>query len=350
MEPWLSQIIDNPRYRASALRETIHNLPTMYNMLGRMGLFSQKGIDTTYVEIERMSGQLNILPVTERGGPSTRARSNTRDKIIVPTYYMSHGDALKASDLQNLPMFGAQDFFERFDEKLFEKLALIKRKYAQTMEFWRWNALNGSVVDADGETELYNVYTLMGETQPDFDLKLGTTTDDGVLDLGYEIRRYMETNAQGEPIGDIVVFCHSVLFDKIRKHPIIREIYKHQAMDRVRPNPNVDDVFMGFRHGNTVFVEHNGRATYVDPNTGAETVHDFLTSGEGLAVPLGTMDVFKEYFAPGERMDAVNQPGRQIYVDMKEMDWGRGIEIETESAPLTLVKKPRLVGRVYTSN
>ncbi len=345
----LQQIIDNPRYTINALSETIENIPNLYLMLGQMGLFSQKNIDTTFVPIERRNGQLNILPTTQRGGPSTRARSDSRDKILLDTFYIGHGDDLRASDLQNLPMFGTSDFFERFDDKLLEKLSNIKMKHAQTREWWRWGALNGQILDADGSTVLLDLYDKLGGTRPEFDLKLDVTSSDGVLQFGKDIRRHMEREAKGEPVRGVLALLSSDLMDKVTTHPTIVDLYKRQGHLTVRPNPTIDDVYTGFVHGGVTYIEHNGTATYVDPETKQETVHDFIAPGEGIAVPLGTNDVFKEYFAPAERMDAVNLPGRPIYIDMKEMDWGRGIEIESESAPLTLVKKPLLVSSIVTS-
>lgn len=343
----MSRILENPRYSVRELSDAIINTPNRYQLLGKLGIFPDKGIRTTYVEIERKNGVLNVLPVTQRGGPATKGRRNTRDKVIVGTQYISHEDQVLADDLQNLPAFGTESFFESFDEVVNEKLEGLYAKYEQTFEYWKWGALRGDVLDADGVSVLYNSYDLMGETQPDFDFKFGTTTEDGALKAAKEVRRYLEKNLKGETMRGMVVIASPEFFDELTQHPSLAKVYENQ---QARPNPLLDDLHDGFMHGGVLYVEHNGTASYVDPDTGVETEHRFIPEGEAIAIPMGTQQVFKSYFAPGTMLDNVNMPGQSVYVSPKLLDHNRGIEMFSESAPLFLVQKPRLVLRCFTSN
>jgi len=343
----LARVIENPRYSVRGLSDAIMNVPNEYDLLARMGLFPERGIRTTFVEIERKDGVLNILPQGLRGGPATKARSTSRDKVIVKTGYIPHENRVMADDLQNLPAFGTEDFFEQFDEVVMEKMEETAAKFRQTFEYYRWGALRGNVYDADGASVLYNSYDLMGETQSSFDFKFGTTTADGPLAAAKAMRRHLEKSLRGETMTGMLVLASAEFMDKLTTHPHMAKTYENQ---QGRPNPLLDDLWDGFVHGGVMYVEHNGVASYVDPETGAETEHRFIPEGEAIAVPLGTRQTFKSYFAPGTAIDTVNMPGQAMYVSPKLLDHNRGIELAYESAPLFLVQKPRLVLRGYSSN
>lgn len=343
----VSQIIADPRYSVRNLSDAILNVPNEYDLLARMGLFPEKGIRTTYVEIERKDGVLNILPQTTRGGPASKSRTSTRNKRIIGTGYISHENQVLADDLQNLPAFGTDGFFEQFDAVVLEKMEEIAAKFRQTFEYSRWGALRGDVYDADGATVLYNCYDLMNEQQADFDYKFGTTSEDGPLKASKAVRRYLEKNLRGEPMSGMLVLASAEFMDGVTEHPAVKEVYKYQ---QGRPNPLLDDQWNGFVHGGVLYIEHNGIASYVNPDTGAETEHRFIPEGEAIAVPLGTRQTFRSYYSPGTMLDSVNGEGQAMYVSPKALDHNRGIELFYESAPLFLVQKPRLVMRCHSSN
>ncbi|MGE3064118.1 MAG: major capsid protein [Hyphomicrobiaceae bacterium] len=339
--------LSDPRYSVRNLSDAIINIPNEYSLLTQMGLFPDVGIRTTYVEIEIKNGELNIIPTSQRGAPAPQMRHGGRSLRALRTLFMQLDDYLRPSDLQNLPAFGTPQFFESFDMLLAERSQQIQAYYRQTHEYMKWGALRGNVYDADGTTVLYNCYTEMGESQQSIDFKFGTTAENGPLKATTAGRRYMETNALGEPISGIVWLCSATFIDKVIHHPYYKTYYDNQQL---RPHPFFDDVAAsGFHVGGNFFMEHNGTATY-KADDGTTVTHSFIPANEAIGIPLGTRQVFRSYFAPGEMMDTVNLPGQAMYVSMKELDHGRGIEIHTESAPLFLVQKPRLVLRGYSSN
>lgn len=335
----------DPRYSVRNLSDAILKIPNLYSFLTDMGLFPERGISTTYVEIEAKAGQLNIIPTSQRGAPAPYKTKTTRNLRVLKTLFLQLNDKLVPSDLQNLPAFGMPGFFEAFDALLAERFNDIQRYYRQTHEYYKWGALRGDVLDADGSTVLYNCYTEMGESQSDFDFLFGTTTANGPLNAVKAGRRHMERNLLGEPMTGTLWLCSAEFWDDVTQHPYMMKYYENQIG---RPNPYVDDLPV-FQVGNDIFVEHNGIASYLGDD-GTSTTHRFIPANEAIGIPLGTQQVFRSYFAPGEMMSTVNMPGQAIYVSTKELDHGAGIEIHTESAPLFVVQKPRLVVRGYSSN
>lgn len=335
----------DPRYSVRNLSDAIIKIPNLYSLLTQMGLFPEVGISTTYVEIEAKAGTLNIIPTSQRGAPAPYLRRDTRNLRIMKTLFQQLNDKLVPSDLQNLPAFGAPQFFDSFDNLLGERLFKLQMQYRQTHEFMRWGALRGDVYDADGTTVLYNCYTEMGENQASFDFKFGTTTANGPLDAAKAVRRHHERNLLGEPMTQTLFLCSAEFMDNLTNHPFMGEFYKRQ---QDRPNPFVDDLPV-FQVGQHLFIEHNGIASYVAED-GTTTTHRFIPQNEAIGIPMGTIQTFRSYFAPGEMMSTVNMPGQAMYVSTHELPHGAGIEIHTESAPLFVVQKPRLVTRAYSSN
>lgn len=340
----------DPRYSVRNVSDAIMKTPNEYNLLAQLGLFPESGIRTTYVEVEAKEGFLNLIPTSQRGGPAPEKKRSTRSTRVLKTQFLQQNDTIRASDLQNLPAFGAlgsDAFFEQFDGVLAERFDELQRGYRQTHEFWRWGALDGEVLDADG-TVLYNCYTEMGETQASIDFKFGTTSSDTVMAATKECRRYMEKNLLGETMTRMLYLCSSEFFDKATTHPAFAKFYENNVQGR--PNPFLDDLGVTyFQHGTATFIEHNGEATYLQAD-GTTATRRFIAANEAIIVPLGTRGVFRSYFAPGEMLDTVNMPGQAMYASLKELDHGAGVEIHTESAPLFLVQKPRLVLRGYSSN
>jgi len=338
----------DPRYSVRSLSDAIVNIPNEYSLLASMGLFPEVGIRTTYVEVEIKNHSLNIIPTSTRSSPAPHLGHSKRELRMLKTIFMQLDDSLRPSDLQNVRAFGTDDVFAAFDELLAERFELIQATYRQTHEYMRWGALKGNVYDADGTTVLYNCYTEMGEEKSSYDFKFATTTLNGPLDATVKARRDMQKSGMGEPINQIVWLCSPAFMDKTINHPYYKTFYDNQ---QGRPHPFFEDTAAnGFVVAGQIFIEHSGEASYVDPADGAVSTHSFISSGEAIGVPLGTRQTFRSYFSPGEMMDTVNMPGQSMYASVKELDHGRGIEIHTESAPLFLVQKPRLVLRGYSSN
>lgn len=342
--------LNNERYAVRNLSAALVETPNEYSALTDMGLFPEVGIATTYVEIEIKKGSLSIIPTSRRGGPAPHLNRDRSKLRLLPTLFMQLNDTIRPSDLQNIRAFGTNDQFESFDGLLADRLDRIQRYYRMSHEYFRWGALAGDVLDADGSTVLYNNYAEMGESQASFDFKFGTISENGPLTARKTHRRYLERERRGEPMGGTVWFCTSEFMDNVTQHPAHVKMYEQQQATpgRLAEHPLFEDHEM-FMTGNTLFIEHNGYATYTKED-GTSEERQFIPEGEAIGVPLGTAETFRSYFAPGEMMDAVNAPGLSMYVSLKELDHGAGIEVHTQSAPYFAVQKPRLVVRGHSSN
>lgn len=338
--------IKDPRFGIGPLSEAIINYPNEYGLLNSMGLFSGVSISETTVKIDIKNKQINIIPTTPRGAPAPRDTSDTRSMKVLPTFRHALGFSLLADEFQNVRKFGTDGESEVFDERLMEKLEDNAAKHRQTREFLRWGALKGNVYDADGTTVLYNVYDEMGETQVSIDFKLGSALGtDGIQDGTDALLDHLETNSNGEPINGVAKICSPGYWTKLMKNADFKEAFKH--FDGA-PNPNRNNLRGGFFFKGVYYFRHNGSATFLAAD-GTKTTHNFVPANEAIAVPLGTRQVFRTYYAPADYIETVNTLGQEMYAKLKVMDLDKGIEGETQCQALDLVLKPRLVVKCTTS-
>jgi hypothetical protein len=130
-------------------------------------------------------------------------------------------------------------------------------------------------------------------------------------------------------------------FDRLVTHKSMKEAYQFQQ----GLNPMRDDVRREFRHCGIVFEEYAGTVTLANGVTDR-----LIAANEGVAFPLGTLDTFRTYHAPGNFMDCLGTVGQEVYARQLIRPDGTGVDILTESNPLPIVKRPALIVRLHSSN
>ena len=338
----------DPRFGVARLSEAIMNFPNLYGLLGQLGLFEGKSISETSVKVDIKNKQINIIPTSPRGSPAPKDTSDSRSEKHFPTFRHALGFSLLADEFQNVRKFGTDDQTEVIDEKLMEKLDDQQWKHRQTHEYLRWGALKGNVYDADGTTVLYNTYTEMGESQKtvEWDLTDDTDGSDPIQAGTDELLDHLELNANGEPISGVAMFCSPGYFTALMLNKAFREAFKY--FDG-QPNPNRDNLRRGFNFKGINYIRHMGSATFVGAD-GTISTHKFIPDNEAIAVPLGTRQVFRSFWAPADYIETVNTMGQELYAKLKVMDYDRGFEGETQCQSLHRVLKPRLVVKCTIDN
>lgn len=75
----------------------------------------------------------------------------------------------------------------------------------------------------------------------------------------------------------------------------------------------------------------------------------FIPTNEAIAIPLGTMSTFQLVYAPADFNEAANTIGRRMYAKQKPKEFDRGWDVHTQSNPLPLVFRPKLLVRCTIS-
>ncbi len=319
----------------------IQLLPNPYGRVGQLGLFTPEPISQRNVTIESIEGELRLLPSVALGAPATVGSTDKREVRSFAVPHIPHNDVVLPEEVQGIRGLGMASMQDPLVTVMTRKLARMRAKHAQTLEYMRVNALLGVTKDGAGQT-LYDWHAAFGLTKKSVDFKF--VEDKDLVLRCTQVARHIEENLKGEMMTSMHALVSPEFFDKLVGHESVAKAYTFYQ-GTAGTNPLKDDVRRGFRFGSILFEEYFGTVTLA---TG-ETVR-LIPEKEGIAFPLGTFDTFRTYFAPANLMEAVGTYGQELYAYQLARLNGTGVDIYTQSNPLPIVKRPALTVRLHSSN
>lgn len=325
------------------MTESLNILPNTYGMINRMGLFADEGVTQTTVLVDIKEGVLNLLPSVPRGGPATVGNRDSRTLRAFVIPHIPHNDVIIPDDIQGVRAFGQTDSVDPLARIMSDRQMKMRTKHAQTLEYMRIQAMKGILKDGAGVT-LVNFFTEFGITKKTIDFVLGTTTTD-VPSKVRELKRYISKNLNGESMDGVVAMLSPSLWDKFIKHTSVTEAFKYYN-DNQGQQPMRNDTRDGFKFHGVTFMEYDATFTLAD----GSTVEDAFATDYGVAFPTGTTSTFKTHYAPANWMETVNTLGIPMYARQNTRTDGTGIDLLTQSNPLPIVRRPKLIVEVRSSN
>lgn len=330
-------VFKSDAFSTLSLTEAINKAPYKPARIGELGLFSEKGIRTTSVAIEEKDGQLSLIPVSPRGAPGDALGNKKRTLRTLAVPHLLRRGSVMADEIQGIRAFGSETELEAIQDIVDGKLAELRAMHEVTLEHLRIGAIKGQILDADGVTVIYNLFTEFGVAQQtkNFVFSVGTT-DIRAACIG--VARNIEDALGAAVYTGIRAFCSAEWFDALVGHAEVKETFKYQE-----GQTNREDLRRGFRFGGIVFEEYRGSVDGVA----------FIPANEGYAFPEGVMTekgpLFSTAFAPADYVETVNTFGLPIYAKQEAMKFDKGIEIESQSNPLPLCLRPRSVVKLTKS-
>lgn len=335
----MPDVFNDDMFSLVSLTDAINHLPYKPGRIGEMGLFAPKGITTTTAVIEERRGVLSLIPSGNRGGPVTQATREGRKvrSFVVP--HIPYEDTILASEVQNVRVFGSEDQLESATTVVNDRMESMRQDHETTLEWLRLGALKGIILDGDGSTTLFNLFTEFGITPPSqVDFLLGTdTTKVGQLLLG--VKETIE-DALGAAIYDHVhCFAGRKWFKDFIEHPEVKYAYQYfQEGKMLREDPRA-----GFEYKGVTFEVYRG-------SIGGTDFIDETSFDQCYFFPVGVQDLFITYFAPADFMETVNTIGLPLYAKQQERDFQRGVDLHTQSNPLPICTRPGALVSGKTSN
>lgn len=326
-------VFNSNAFNSLELTSAINNVPNKYGICQELGLFRGEGVTTRSVSVEFNTRTLKLLTSKAVGAPGDLNKSGLRTlkSFNVPHYPFE--DVLLAEDIQNKRQFGSANQLEDAMWVLNKKLMEMKDSHDQTLEWMRLGCLKGSITDGAG-TVLLAPYTDFGINQTSVGFAL-TTAGTNVLGKCLEVKRAIEVALLGSQMSYVQCLCDSKFYDALTSHANVKAAF---ANWNAQQNNYTDYRRTGFYFGGIIFREYYGS---VPDSAGNST--KLLADDTALFFPMGTTDVFVEYYAPADFMETVNTVGLPVYAKQEPMDFNRGLKIHTQSNPLPLCLKPAVV-------
>lgn len=298
------------------------------NIIDGLGIFKKEFKNTTFVTVERGGYGLTLVESRTRGTPGDPV-SDSREPP--QTFYMLHlpyDDFVLADDVQNIREFGSVQGLEQISHLVNNKLTQARENFDYTREHAMFGALKGKILNKDGKTVLADYYQAFGETRKEHQWALSNDKTDvsGLID---DVKLQYSSQMKGESSNGFVCLISPKFMQELKTHKSIKDIYvRHQTGDVYRNSAGVEFIHNGVRF--IVYAEQF--------ESGLK-----LNDDEGIILPTGTRNVFKECFAPADMLDTVNQTAKPYYVSKEPTDFNKGYKLHAQCNPLPLVLRPDLV-------
>lgn len=328
-------IFNDDAFSVSALTQTIVDIPRVPTQLGDEKLFSEYGIRTTTMMIEREGSTLKLVPTAPRGGVRDTVGRGKRKMIPIAAVHLPQGDAVMADEVQGIRAFGSETEVQGVQQLIKRQLTAMKGNIDLTLEHMRVGALKGQVLDADGVTVLWDLYQIFGMTRQVIGFNINTASSSVDLRQKTEdLKRAIQRKLGGKSFSRVRVKCSDSWFDKFVGHDKMFktwELWNNGAFNRDHPGTT-------FVFNSVVFQVYAG-------GVGDK---DFIPENKAYAYPEGVRDLFQIAYAPGDYMDTVNTLGVPYYASQERMPHNKGVDLESQSNPIVLNTLPEVVIELTT--
>lgn len=307
--------------------------------LGSLNLFTPRPVRTLTVSIEDRSGVLAIINTTPRGTPLPQRTTEKRNIRDFRTSRIAKGDTLNADEIQSIRAFGTETEVMQAQAEVARRLngpAGLRADMELTWEHMRLGAIQGIVLDADGDT-IYNWFTEWGvaaATEIDFDLDAGSPASGVVRKKCNQVTRAMMVAAKGAwtPGTTIGSICGDAFYDDFSAHSEVRQTYLNTMMAAELREGNA---YESFRYGGITWTNYRG----TDDGT---TVA--INTDKAKFFPINAPGVFQVAYSPAETFPFVNTPGRPLYpMIIPDVQRQMYIDIELYSYPLFMCTRPLML-------
>lgn len=336
-------VFNSDPFSLVSLTEGINNVPFIPGRLGQLGIFEEEGVTNTAVLLEEEDGVLFLVDNAKRGAPGKRGAGSKRRARTLQTTHLPAAATILADAIQGVREFGMSDQAKTVENVINKKFVTLSNSLDATLEHLRVGAVKGVILDADGSTEIYNLFTEFGvsqEAEVDFDLDNANPASGVLRKKCAAIVRKVGDNLGAIPFSGVHCICGDAFFDDLLAYPEVVESYKGTPMAQVLrdgyvyPNGDGTKISGAFEFGGIVFENYRGKVGNVS-YVGTDAAHFF---------PVGATGLFKTFFAPANYMETVNTLGLPKYAKIApDTKFNKHVDLEAQSNPLPICTRPKVL-------
>lgn len=327
-------IFNDDAFSLTSLTAMINNIDYVPGRVGELCFAgAAEGVNTLSVAIESLSTGLSLVPTTARGAPAPKEQQNKGNIRNVGIPQVKLEETIGAHQVMGVRELGSTDVLRGVTSVINRQMNKMTNRFDLTLEHLRLGALKGSVIDADGTTELVNLFTLFGISAPAdiaFHLDVATTDVRGICDgivrqLKRTIKMAWPSNAK------VWALCGDNFFDSLISHATIVDAYKNYVGAAAALGDQ--RAFTIFPWGGINFENYQGTDDNSTVSVGVDECRIFVTGVPGL---------YAEYYAPADFMETVNTIGLPRYAKVAPDDrFNQFVELHTQMNPLPLCLRPQ---------
>ncbi len=297
--------------------------------IAELGIFKEKGVSTTSVDIEYKDGQIILVPEKQRGADGTHIDDADRDIYTFNAIHLPLEASIYADDIQNIRVFGTEDELESLDTLITEKHEIHRSSLDATIEYFRIGAIFGKVIGAGGKVilDLFKRFGISAANlyhDIDFDQPLRKQLVD--------VKRESEKNQAGVVGKKYRAFCSPEFFDKLLENASFEK-----AFDRYNNGGAFrDDMRPGVLWQGVFWEEFDQE---VDGKK-------FMEAGDAVLFPEDKPGLFITRFCPANYTETVNTTGLPYYSKSEPKRMGKGVDLESQSNVINVCTSPKAVRKL----
>lgn len=325
-------IFNSDAFSMQQLTAAINELPYVPGRIGELGLFSEEGITTTSVMVEKDVELITLLPLIQRGAPGTITKGSKHSLISLAAQHIKSDDTIMADEVQNLRAFGSETEQEAIESVAHKRLEKMRRRIELTNEYLRLCAIKGKLVDPETSATVIDFHSQFGVGQQTVAFALDTSGTE-LLGKCLDVQESIESALGSIGFSGVRVLCGKTFWRNLILHPKRKETYLSSTLAAAMRN----DPRESMDFGGITFERYRGAGQVAISDT------------EAYAFPEGVPGLFETYYSPGTYIEAANTIGLPLYAKTEAMEFGVGIKIQAQSSPLHLCTRPRAVIKLTAS-
>lgn len=325
-------IFQDEAFGVDALLAVINEDHVVPGQIAAANLFEEGGVSNTVVQIEKDGMTLALVEAKPRGAPGQAVIGDKRSLIPFNTVHLPQVFQILADEIQGIRAVGSLTELMQVQAYVARRIEKARRQIDLTHEFQRIGAIQGLVVDADGQSVLVDIFERFGIARPDaFQMELSNE------DVDISAKCIEILDMQEDALGNVTstgahAYCGKDYWADFISRDDVRATYLNwEAAAALR-----GDRRQPFEFGGITWERYRGKLAGVP----------FVDDDEAFVVPLGVPELFITRFAPADYMETVNTEGMPYYSKLEPMRFGKGVEGEAQSNPLHLCTRPLSVIRL----
>ncbi len=329
----------------ATLAGSVNGVPFEPSYLGDLGIYDYDGAMTRIIEVEFDSQVINLIQTSAPGSPGQETELNLRTVKAISAPRIARTVTVNAMEVAEIRALASTDL-ETVKTRADRKLINAVRDIRTTLEYHRVGGAMGILLDADGTTVLQNYFTLLGVTQPTFNVQFGTAGSSKFVQIGATLLNMLEDalgnlSPSGEPP---IVLCGRTFWQRFISSADVVNAYQYFEATKQKFLPNREDLrYADFEFGGIVWRQWRGQA--------ANGAGRFIPDTQAQLLVPGVSGTYLGLFCPPEdQVSKVNTKGIPIYPTVKVLDHDQGYEIRLQSNPLHIMTRPAAAIELYSSN
>lgn len=342
--PTLDAFSSHSAFTMRTLTDSVNRMPYVPGRLASLGLFEERGITTSGIMIEERDGLLALVPTTPRGGVATQQGLNLRTARNFETRRLCLVRNINVDEILNVRAFGSENGMQALESLVGQTLQEMIPSIDMTIEHQQLGALKGTIVDADGTTVIYNLFTEFGVTQAtEVAFNFGAATASTLTTAVNGIVRTIQDNLGAVNVMGIHALCSPTFWDDFVSNSAVMT-----SFERWMGVTTMTEQIGGFlREGHVRSVPFSWKGIDWEEYRGGLGLTSFIPADKAIFFPKGVPGLYKQYYAPGDFEGGQGMGLPRYARRLPTSDDGRAVPLEVSCYPLSICTRPKvlMVGR-----